>query len=800
MAMAMAMADVNKLIVFSSLLLFFFFFILFPVLSPRQLVVEAHTFLDHVTINGQDLTACVRDHNTALNSPLYDTTAPNIVCNAGVNPKPPCAVKAGDTINLQWYFVPQNRFGAPGFIDKSHKGPYSVYMAKVDERTSSSSSSSSPSPSSLNKLQWFKIHAHCYDTTTKQWGVDELRANSGAMRVRIPPTLPRGYYIIRGEIVALHQGFSFKGAQYYVHCVDLFVHAVNQNPLQQQQQQQQQGLATLPRGILIPGPDYIHASDPGVYFNIYTGDLSTYRCPGPPLADFSSAVRSQSQSRQPVVVPLFSPPNGIRRGGDFGGQMSGGGMYRPAPPLPVFPAKTVGTYADINQKSIDDSAMAGGGGAASSSGSSSSIRAARDRSSGAAIAGGRSRTRANRNERTGNRDTLPSAALRSDPGPSSSAASAINSRHPADLSGGKPVCRDSPQLNDIGSELGNPTAAMAKGPSSKLQAQGEPQATKGQPPPPPPPPRQSQGQQSLPLRLGLTTIAATVAEIFTFPIDITKTRLQLDGEMQKQTGAVKRRGALGTALGIAREEGVSGLYRGLSAALVRHMIYSSSRIVIYEQLRAASMNKTLSSTGEQGRAKELSVGMKALLGGTAGVIGQVIASPADLVKVRMQADGRLAATGVPPRYTGFRDACSKIYGEEGLRGLWRGVGPNAQRAAFVNMGELACYDHVKYFIISRKLADDNIAAHTMASVLSGLSATVLSCPADVVKTRMMNQGHVGSHQYSSSVDCLVKTVRAEGVLALWKGFFPTWARLGPWQFVFWVSYEHLRKLTGLSSF
>ncbi|KAF2620702.1 hypothetical protein F2Q68_00042374 [Brassica cretica] len=65
-------------------------------------------------------------------------------------------------------------------------------------------------------------------------------------------------------------------------------------------------------------------------------------------------------------------------------------------------------------------------------------------------------------------------------------------------------------------------------------------------------------------------------------------------------------------------------------------------------------------------------------------------------------------------------------------------------------------------------------------------------------TRMMNQGEKGV--YRSSYDCLVKTVRFEGVRALWKGFLPTWGRLGPWQFVFWVSYEKFRQLAGLSSF
>ncbi|KAL2633752.1 hypothetical protein R1flu_005231 [Riccia fluitans] len=302
-------------------------------------------------------------------------------------------------------------------------------------------------------------------------------------------------------------------------------------------------------------------------------------------------------------------------------------------------------------------------------------------------------------------------------------------------------------------------------------------------------------ENSLGLRLLLTSASAVVSETMTFPLDMTKTRLQLQGEMGQ--GGVKR-GAVGMAAQIVREEGISGLYRGLSPAVLRHTFYTSIRIVTYEQLR-----------NHYDDEHNLSVPRKALIGGVSGLIGQMIASPADLVKVRMQSDGRLIKMGHAPRYTGLADAFKKIVKTEGVRGLWRGVGPNIQRAFLVNTGELACYDVSKQFVIQKGLFADNIGAHTFASLMSGFTATILSCPADVVKTRMMNQiRHDASCSgarpdavfYRNSVDCLVKTVRAEGVGALWKGFFPTWTRLGPWQFVFWISYEQLRRLTGLSPF
>lgn len=108
------------------------------------------------------------------------------------------------------------------------------------------------------------------------------------------------------------------------------------------------------------------------------------------------------------------------------------------------------------------------------------------------------------------------------------------------------------------------------------------------------------------------------------------------------------------------------------------------------------------------------------------LVAQVVASPADPVKVRMQADSHLVSQGLQPRYSGPLDALNKIVCTEGFGGLWKGVFPNVQRAFLVNMGELACYDHAKRFVIQNQMANDNIYAHTLASIMSGLSAATLS--------------------------------------------------------------------------
>ncbi|CAE8675948.1 unnamed protein product [Polarella glacialis] len=135
-----------------------------------------------------------------------------------------------------------------------------------------------------------------------------------------------------------------------------------------------------------------------------------------------------------------------------------------------------------------------------------------------------------------------------------------------------------------------------------------------------------------------------------------------------------------------------------------------------------------------------------------------------------------------------------ILREEGPRGFYRGLVPNVQRAALVNLGELATYDQAKGMILESSSLQDGVAVHTLSALCSGFVASVCATPADVVKSRIM------AGQASSIVDCVRDTVRNEGIAAMWKGFLPNWARLGPWQLTFWVSYEYLRKTSGYGSF
>lgn len=272
-----------------------------------------------------------------------------------------------------------------------------------------------------------------------------------------------------------------------------------------------------------------------------------------------------------------------------------------------------------------------------------------------------------------------------------------------------------------------------------------------------------------------SSIAASVGEICTLPLDTAKVRLQL------QSGSNKYRGMIGTVITVAKEEGPSALWKGLEPGIHRQVLFGGLRIGMYEPVKNLIVGKD-----HQG---EVPLHLKIAAGLTTGALGIMVASPTDLVKVRMQSEGRLAE-GVPKRYPSALKAYSIIARQEGFLGLWRGVGPNIARNAIINAAELASYDQIKESLLKAGFKD-NIGTHIMSGLGAGFFAVCVGSPVDVVKSRIMGDS---KGQYSGVLDCFVKTAKNDGITAFYKGFLPNFGRLGSWNVVMFLTLEQVRKL------
>lgn len=261
-------------------------------------------------------------------------------------------------------------------------------------------------------------------------------------------------------------------------------------------------------------------------------------------------------------------------------------------------------------------------------------------------------------------------------------------------------------------------------------------------------------------------LAGMSATIFVQPLDLIKNRMQLSGEGGK---AKEHKTSLHAIRSVIQKEGLSGLYVGLSAGLLRQASYTTVRMGVYTTLFEKFSNAE----------KPPGFFTKAGLGMVAGAVGAFVGTPAEISLIRMTSDGRLP----PSERRGYKnvfDALFRITKEEGVLTLWRGCVPTIGRAMVVNAAQLASYSQAKQLLLSTVYFSDNIMCHFVASMISGLITTAASMPVDIAKTRIQNMKIIdGKPEYKGALDVLGRVIRNEGFLSLWKGFTPYYARLGP---------------------
>lgn len=119
----------------------------------------------------------------------------------------------------------------------------------------------------------------------------------------------------------------------------------------------------------------------------------------------------------------------------------------------------------------------------------------------------------------------------------------------------------------------------------------------------------------------------------------------------------------------------------------------------------------------------------------------------------------------------------------------------------LNAHQLASYDHGKHFLLGRFPAvfKDNMLTHFCASFFAGFCTAATSNPIDVVRTRIMNETVAAGQRarYTNPISSVVMIVRAEGMAGLYKGFVPSYIRLGSATVMFLMLYEQLRRLCNL---
>lgn len=201
--------------------------------------------------------------------------------------------------------------------------------------------------------------------------------------------------------------------------------------------------------------------------------------------------------------------------------------------------------------------------------------------------------------------------------------------------------------------------------------------------------------------------------VFTNPLEIVKIRLQVAGEVMSKGGPKV------SAVGVIKELGFLGLYKGARACFLRDIPFSAIYFPVYAH------SKILLSD-ENGYNSPLSLLVAGAMGG---VPAASLTTPADVIKTRLQVAARAGQTS----YSGVFDAARKIWAEEGGKAFWKGAPARVFRSS-PQFGVTL----VSYEILQRLFYVDFGGARPKGSEAQ--------LPASAAEMRSTNPDHIGGYK------------------------------------------------------
>ncbi|XP_013180687.1 PREDICTED: solute carrier family 25 member 35-like isoform X2 [Papilio xuthus] len=286
-------------------------------------------------------------------------------------------------------------------------------------------------------------------------------------------------------------------------------------------------------------------------------------------------------------------------------------------------------------------------------------------------------------------------------------------------------------------------------------------------------------------------LAGAGATIFTNPMDVVKTRFQLQGELRaRHEHTARYRGILHALYVIGKNDGILALQKGLAPAMLLGFTMNSVRLGMYHIAEVQGWTKC--------KDGEISINKTMFWSSASGVMSGLAANPVSVVKTRIQAAAHPSiAVGRQYRYKGMFDGFITIYKSEGLAGFFAGVNATCARLAVGSAAQLTTFSTLKEYILGLGYCENApVKLAFAASIVSGVLCVLLETPLDVVNTRLYNQGpaSTGERLYNGVLDCLTKIYTKEGLHGLYKGLGPLYLRIAPHTTLSLVIWDMLNNL------
>lgn len=181
-----------------------------------------------------------------------------------------------------------------------------------------------------------------------------------------------------------------------------------------------------------------------------------------------------------------------------------------------------------------------------------------------------------------------------------------------------------------------------------------------------------------------------------------------------------------------------------------------------------------------------------VLGGTSGVIAKTACAPLERVKILLQVQANNSQLTEAMKYKGIVDCMSRVRKEQGMVAFWRGNFANCLRYFPTQAMNFAFKEKYQSMFVRPKeevgfamwflgfLAAGGAAGATALTVTYPLEFTYTRLAADVggghghgAPAPAAGAAAPAQRQYTGIVDCIIKTVKSDGIRGIYRGYGPS---------------------------
>jgi len=179
---------------------------------------------------------------------------------------------------------------------------------------------------------------------------------------------------------------------------------------------------------------------------------------------------------------------------------------------------------------------------------------------------------------------------------------------------------------------------------------------------------------------------------------------------------------------------------------------------------------------ERGKFEQLMSDL--LIGGSIGAVSKTVMAPVERVKLLMQTQDSNpdVLSGKVKRYSSIGDCFTRVKSEQGMAAFWRGNLVNCLRYAPQQGSALAFNDLMNNLFPNYDQKTDfwkGFAVKLTSGGLAGALANTICYPFDFARTRLASDLSAGKGQFKGIGDCIVSTVKKQGITGLYTGWTVT---------------------------